>query len=390
MSGSMALVAEVRRTAAVMLVQQGDVTTGITLGNCQLWSLSSMTWPHRCFESPRSPEILVEMANMMNGHGRRSPRSRRARLVRRRFAVSPLFLGSILSLAVAVVVGGVVIGLHLKSSSATGGASMNPTPTTVAPQQSSSSHTPDGPPHDVHEQLAAEFAGLAAELNAQVGLVIRAVGNGPGPVIVDGEWSRGPAWSTIKVPLAIAALRKSNPPEVTEAMRAAITQSDNAAAEAIWQSLGDPSAAALETQKVLELAGDSITVVESQRVRPEFSAFGQTEWTLTGQAQFLSSAICDSAAEPVMSLMRQIEAGQSWGLGTIEGAQFKGGWGPSLDGTYLVRQMGVVPAEDGGLTAVAVAVLPASGAFDDGTQALTRIANWLNEHVELLPSGHCF
>ncbi len=348
-----------------------------------------MTWPHWCFESPRSAEILVEMANMKNGHGRRPPRSRQARLVWTRFAVSPLFLGFILSLAVALVVGGVVIGLHLRSSSATGGASMMPIPTALAPQQSQSAPAPDGPPHDAHEQLAAQFATLAAELNSQVGLVIRAVGNGSEPVVVGGEWSSGPAWSTIKVPLAIAALRKMNPPEVTEAMRAAITESDNAAAEAIWQSLGDPPAAALEIQEVLELGGDSTTLVESQRVRPEFSAFGQTEWTLTGQAQFLASAVCDTSAEPVMSLMRQIETDQRWGLGTIEGAQFKGGWGPSLDGAYLVRQIGIVPTRDGGSTVVAVGVLPASGEFDEGTKTLTRIAEWLIDQSDLLPSGHC-
>ena len=234
-----------------------------------------------------------------------------------------------------------------------------------------------------------EFARLAEDLNAQVGLVVRAVGSSPKPVIVDGGWSSGPAWSTIKVPLAIAALRERDPPEVTEAMSAAIIQSDNAAAESIWQSLGDPQVAALKVQEILKLAGDSITVVESQRVRPEFTAFGQTVWALTDQAQFLSSAVCDSEDEPVMSLLSQIEADQRWGLGTIEGAQFKGGWGPSLDGTYLVRQIGVVPTHDGGSTVVAVGVLPASGAFDDGTEALTRIAEWLNEHTDLLPSGQC-
>ena len=249
---------------------------------------------------------------------------------------------------------------------------------------------PTDPRQYDRDQLAAEFAELAADLNAQVGLVVRAVGNGSEPVIVDGGWSTGAAWSTIKVPLAIAAHREKDPPEVTDAMRAAVTQSDNEAAESIWQSLGDPPMAALKVQEILRQTGDSITVVESQRVRPEFTAFGQTEWALADQAQFLSYAVCDFADNPIMSLLSQIEAGQRWGLGTIEGAQFKGGWGPSLDGAYLIRQIGVVPTQDGGSTVVAVGVLPASGAFYDGTQVLTRIANWLDEHADLLPSGHCF
>ena len=89
-----------------------------------------------------------------------------------------------------------------------------------------------------------------------------------------------------------------------------------------------------------------------------------------------------------MDLMGQIEPDQRWGLGQIPGAKFKGGWGPSLEGDYLVRQFGVIPVNDG-LAVVAVAVEPNSGSFDDGTQALTRIATWLQEHTDLLPVGNC-
>ena len=217
-------------------------------------------------------------------------------------------------------------------------------------------------------------------------MVVRAVGDGSAPTIV-GDWSSGPAWSTIKVPLTIAGLRAMDPPEVTEAMRAAITLSDNAAAESIWQSLGDPPTAAHEVEEVLAYYGDP-TVVEFQKKRPEYTAFGQTQWSLSDQATFLSSAVCDPRNEPIESLMGQISPDQSWGLGMIQGAKFKGGWGPSPEGRYLVRQIGVIPVQDQS-TVVAVAVAPASGALSDGTQALTRIANWLNEHAELLPTGHC-
>ena len=39
-------------------------------------------------------------------------------------------------------------------------------------------------------------------------------------------------------------------------MKAAITESDNAAAESLWAQLGDPPAAAQQVQQVLQEAGD--------------------------------------------------------------------------------------------------------------------------------------
>jgi hypothetical protein len=170
-------------------------------------------------------------------------------------------------------------------------------------------------------------------------------------------------------------------------MARAITESDNAAAESIWESLGPPTAAAAAVQTVLKQTGDP-TTVQSQKVRPEFTAFGQTMWALTDQARFAAAAVCSTRNAQVFDLMGKIETDQRWGLGVIPGAEFKGGWGPSQSGDYLVRQMGVIPTP-GGMTVVAIAVEPASGSFDDGTQALTRIADWIRNHAAELPSGRC-
>jgi hypothetical protein len=204
-----------------------------------------------------------------------------------------------------------------------------------------------------------------------------------------GDWGPGPAWSTIKVPLIIAGLRAEadNPPEITDAMKAAITESDNAAAESVWASLGDPVTAAHKVEDVLRQTGDP-TIVQSQKVRPEFTAFGQTIWPLTDQVRFLSVAVCDKANDPVFSLMGQVEPDQRWGIGTIAGTQFKGGWGPSPTGRYLVRQMGVLTGPNGRI-AVALAAEPNSGKFDDGTAELTEMANWLSHHLGELPGGQC-
>jgi hypothetical protein len=234
--------------------------------------------------------------------------------------------------------------------------------------------------------LAADFAQLETKLHAVLGLAVGAVGNGQAPIML-GSWKSGPAWSTIKVPLIIAALRADNPPTVTDAMTAAITESDNAAAESIWASLGDPVTAAHKVEAVLRQTGD-FTTVQSQKVLPEFTAFGQTDWSLTDQVRFTSVAFCDKANAPIFALMGRVISDQRWGIGTIPGAEFKGGWGPSPPGGYLVRQLGVLPAPNGRI-AVALAAQPSSGKFDDGTAALNEMATWLTAHLGALPAGRC-
>jgi hypothetical protein len=234
--------------------------------------------------------------------------------------------------------------------------------------------------------LAADFAQLETNLHAAVGVAVSPVGNGQPPITL-GSWKSGPAWSTIKVPLIIASLREENPPTVTEAMTAAITESDNAAAESIWASLGDPVTAARKVEAVLRQTGD-LTTVQSQKVLPEFTAFGQTDWSLTDQARFTSVAFCDKANAPVFGLMGRVVPDQRWGIGTVPDAEFKGGWGPSPPGGYLVRQLGVLPVPNGRI-AVALAAQPASGKFDDGTAALNEMATWLTAHLGALPAGRC-
>jgi hypothetical protein len=244
--------------------------------------------------------------------------------------------------------------------------------------------------------LHTEFAQLEARLQAVMGIAIAPVGDGQNPIRL-GKWPSGPstvstpaspAWSTMKVPLVIAALREQH--GLTDDMRAAITESDNAAAEKIWASLGDPVTAAHKVEQVLRDYGDPTTKVQSQKTRPEFTAFGQSDWSLENQVAFTSSAVCDSQNAPVFELMSHIEKGQVWGIGVISGSQFKGGWGPYPNDSYLVRQMGVLPTPHG-MIAVAVAAQPRSGSFDDGVRDVTKIADWLAAPARLdaLPAGEC-
>jgi beta-lactamase class A len=91
--------------------------------------------------------------------------------------------------------------------------------------------------------LATEFTQLENRLHATMGLVVSAVGANPKQLVL-GERASGPAWSMMKVPLTITALGEEHPPAITDSMRNAITESDNAAAESIWEKLGDPVKAA--------------------------------------------------------------------------------------------------------------------------------------------------
>jgi hypothetical protein len=245
---------------------------------------------------------------------------------------------------------------------------------------------PGSAPGSATTSLAEEFAKMENKLHATMGIAISAVGANP-KQLVFGDWTTGPAWSTMKVPLTITALGEEIPPIVTDSMRAAITESDNAAAESIWEKLGDPVTAGHKVEAVLSKYGDP-TTVEWRKLRPQFTAFGQSIWSLTNQARFTAAAVCDSASAPIFTLMGQVESDQRWGLGNIPDTRFKGGWGPSPTDSYLVRQLGVLKTRTG-LTAVAVATQPASGSFNDGTQELTEVAKWLSSHVTELPTGQC-
>jgi hypothetical protein len=301
--------------------------------------------------------------------------------------VRPRLVLALLLLSAVIVATGVVIGRHLGHRSSAPEATPGPTQTAViSPAPPTVSSPPNSAPNEL-APLAADFARLANQLRADIGVAASAEGSTQSPSTL-GNWQPGPAWSTIKVPLTIAALRQQDPPPATtDAMRAAITESDNAAAESIWQGLGDPVSAAHKVEAVLREAGD-FTTVQSQKVRPEFTAFGQTDWSLTDQARFLAFAACDNRNKLIFALMGQVEPDQRWGIGTVAGTRFKGGWGPSISGSYLVRQIGLLSGPNG-TTAVAIAAQPASGSFADGTRDLTAISDWLSAHMTSLPAGHC-
>jgi hypothetical protein len=235
---------------------------------------------------------------------------------------------------------------------------------------------------------ARSFDRLSRRLGGSNGLAVSGLGRRQRTDVV-GDLRSGPAWSTIKVPIAIAVRKRGG--GGTQPTRAAITASDNAAAERLWASLGGGSAAGAAVEEVLAEAGDTATRVQTQRVRPEFTAFGQTEWSLEAQQRFMAGVSClSSDAADVLDLMEQVIPAQRWGIGDLGlGAQLKGGWGPDPGGRYLVRQMGAVLLDGGKPLALSIASRPADGTLEGGTRAIGEIARWAVEHVATarLPSS---
>jgi hypothetical protein len=220
----------------------------------------------------------------------------------------------------------------------------------------------------LEQALEASFEQLSASVPAEVGVAIAR----PDRTYSLGPWSSGVAWSTIKVPLAIAALRGGSA-DAKDLVVKAITESDNRASEQLWSTLGDPADAARRVQAVIAESGDTATVVESRRLRRGYTAFGQTQWTLQRQARFAAELSLIPDAAGVIDLMGKLTADHRWGL-AAKGFAAKGGWGPGADDGYLVRQFGIVRTQSGQW---GVALAAEAETFESGVEVIDALAEWL-------------
>lgn len=254
------------------------------------------------------------------------------------------------------------------------------------PAKPSTSAPPAEPGNDANA-LKSSFDGLG--LNGPAGVSFTPVGSTAEPTVL-GNLTTGVAWSTAKVPLSVAALRKGGS---ESDVKAAITASNNEAAKALWAKLNSdapakevPAAAAVD--EVLRDGGDSTTKTQKKSDRPEYTPFGQTEWTLADQARFAAKLPCINKGKEVLGYMSQVIPDHDWGLGRVASSSIKGGWGPGTDGKYLVRQLAVIDV-NGGKVAVTAAVLPKSGSFEDGITMLNKIGKWVSDNKAKLPGGSC-
>ncbi|MCV7056612.1 hypothetical protein [Mycolicibacterium gilvum] len=253
----------------------------------------------------------------------------------------------------------------------------------MTPTNSESTPVPSAQEIDA-SSLATSFTQMAATLPAgDVGVTIY-----DGQRITQyGSWTDGAAWSTIKVPLSIAALR-ADPEGAEPLMRQAISQSDNSSADQMWALLGDPAAAAAAVEDVLREGGDAVTTVQQQQVRPPYSSYGQTTWSEYQTAIFAFNLPCVPGAEPVLASMRAVGGNQQWGLANFAGTAVKGGWGPGTDGGYLVRQLAVVNNATG-ILGISLAARPHDGSIATGEAMLNFLGAWIDQTRNNIVGGQC-
>lgn len=258
-----------------------------------------------------------------------------------------------------------------------------PSPATVTAVTPPESPIPSPAPL-ASDDLTASFEETAATLPAgEVGV---AIFNGQ-QVTSYGSWTTGAAWSTIKVPLSIAALR-IDPSTAEPSMHQAISESDNAAADQMWKMLGDPQTAAAAVDTVLREGGDTAVIVQSQQVHPPYSPYGQTEWSTYQAAIFAFGLPCIAGAAPVLDHMRNLGGNQQWGLAPFADVAAKGGWGPDHRGGYLVRQLALV-TNSSGTFAASMAAKPADGSFETGKAMLDTLGAWIDQRRNDIVGGHC-
>jgi hypothetical protein len=248
----------------------------------------------------------------------------------------------------------------------------------------------------------SSFQQLAGSLPGHVELAVQPLGSGPTEVLGGDEAAHG--WSTTKVPVLVSLLRARGSAGLTSQeqswAQSAITESNNESVLSLFGDLerlkGGLGGASAYMESVLRDAGDSETAVAT--APPPAGAvttFGQTEWS-PGEAVKFFRALANGCLLPssqtsyVLGLMQNIEASESWGLGSagFSSVAFKGGWGPE-GGGYLVRQSGVI--DPGSTSGAAVAIVTQAPDFGAGTETLTRVASWLNHHLHLSarPSSGC-
>lgn len=255
------------------------------------------------------------------------------------------------------------------------------TPPQTSPPPRSSGPTVLAPPaRAALEQVVADHP------EAEVTVALAPVGGSAAPVTV-GSAEVMPAWSTVKVPLALAARRAHPRDAATRAdAEAALVRSDNEAAMRLWTGLGNPEEAKAAVEAVLREAGDRRTAVQAHQSVPGYSPFGQTRWRPDDQARFMAGAACLPDAQTVTEPMGRVVDWQDWGLGRLDGAVAKGGWGPTPQG-YVLRQIGLVPGAKGG--SVAVAVQARTSSHEAGTALVDEVAAVLERHLKDLPGGRC-
>lgn len=225
---------------------------------------------------------------------------------------------------------------------------------------------------------------VAGHPGADVAVAWAPVGT-KGRVQVVGDAQPLVAWSTIKVPLSLAVVRAGHGASMSGDIELALTASDNEAASRLWADLGSGPEASRAVEEQLHRGRDRRTGVPAEVTVPGYSPFGQAVWRLTDQTRFTATLPCLAGSTTVTEAMGRVIDGQRWGLGGVDGARYKGGWGSTPDG-YVVRQLGIVPGTKG---ETAVALQVRAGTHEEGTTIADELVRALRQERAQLPVGSC-
>jgi len=288
------------------------------------------------------------------------------------------------------------------------------------PPRSASSTTPATPVVTTDESGVSNsgqtgqgaLADLTAAINALEGrgyhIGVAAAAMGAEASFTAGDWIGGEAWSTIKVPLAVAAARANITPVISNgkdkfpkdygkcsealdlatAIDQAIVVSDNCAAWQLWEGLGgDGAKAAAAVEAVLREGGDQFTKVVAVGDGMRLTS-GMTIWSLADQATFAAHLPGLNGSAPVLASMARNDsaAGNTdMGLTIFRNAYTKAGWGDAPPEGPVSRQMGIIPVGDGKCSAVAIGTDQAI----EATETLTALARAVQANLKALPAGPC-
>jgi len=225
--------------------------------------------------------------------------------------------------------------------------------------------------------------------------------NGRPPEVVGEEGAEAHGWSTMKIPVIATYLNAVPvpPPAIKEAIRLAITESNNAAVLEVWSELEriyhGEAGASRELERTLDEHQKSATHVYTGEI-PSGAAttFGQTDWRAGPASEFFLQLAdhkvisSDVNTNYVLKLMSKIAPSQRWGVGAeganIAGAAYKDGWGPE-GAKYLVRQSAIIDAGTNHATTIAIIAYPPPGAasFAEGQRMVSEAANWVKKQLHL-------
>ena len=146
----------------------------------------------------------------------------------------------------------------------------------------------------VAPELAPSFAALESRLSGSVGIAVAPLG--AGPIQTFGTAQIAHAWSTSKVPVLVTLLVTDEQlnhglsPAGREEATLALTESDNAAVEALFSSLeqlrGGLVPASEAVQEMFRMAGDRTAMVNTAPNNEGFTTYGQSEWSLSDEIIF--------------------------------------------------------------------------------------------------------